>query len=150
MRLSLGAFLIIGLPIGLASAAEFHKVATSNVPPPVGVGTPVKFKRNVVACHSLDVRLQYFFDRGDPRELSGHHGTNIPEGQLTTVRKFSEDHGVYCMSVPGWKDCGWVLEEPQGNEIVVTPPPADIPQAADKGARANSRPQAKNILPARR
>ena len=27
MRLSLGAFLIIGLPIGLASAAEFHKVA---------------------------------------------------------------------------------------------------------------------------
>ena len=75
MRLSLGAFLIIGLPIGIASAAEFHKVATPNLPPPVSVGTPVKFKRNVVACHSLDVRLQYFFDRGDPRELTSHHGT---------------------------------------------------------------------------
>jgi hypothetical protein len=34
---------------------------------------------------------------------------------------------VYCMSVPGWKYCGWVLEEPQADEIVVTPPPADIP-----------------------
>jgi hypothetical protein len=136
MRLSLEAFLIIGLPIGITSAAEFHKVATPSLPPPVSVGTPVKFKRNVVACHSLDVRLQYFFDRGDPRELSSHHCTNIPEGQLTTVRKFSEDHGVYCMSVPGWKDCGWVLEEPQGDEIVVTPPPADIPQAADKAGKS--------------
>ena len=52
MRLSLGAFLIIGLPIGIASAAEFHKVATPNLPPPVSVGTPVKFKRNVVATCS--------------------------------------------------------------------------------------------------
>jgi hypothetical protein len=43
---------------------------------------------------------------------------------------------VYCMSVPGWKDCGWVLEEPQGDEIVVTPPPADIPQAADKAGKS--------------
>ena len=79
MRLSLGAFLIIGLPIGIASAAEFHKVATPNLPPPVSVGTPVKFNRNVVACHSLDVRLQYFFDRGDPRELTSHHCTSTSD-----------------------------------------------------------------------
>jgi hypothetical protein len=125
MRLSLGAFLIVGLPIGIASTA----IAETKLPlpPPVSVGTPVKFKRNVVACHSLDVRLRYFFDRGDPQELSSRHCTNIPEGQLTTVNKFSKAHGVYCMSVPGWKDCGWVLEEPQADEIVVTPPPADIP-----------------------
>jgi hypothetical protein len=125
MRLSLGAFLIVGLPIGIASTA----IAETKLPlpPPVSVGTPVKFKRNVVACHSLDVRLRYFFDRGDPREFTSHHCTNIPEGQLTTVNKFSKAHGVYCMTVPGWKDCGWVLEEPQADEIVVTPPPADIP-----------------------
>jgi hypothetical protein len=125
MRLSLGAFLIVGLPIGIASTAIAETKLP--VPPPVSVGTPVKFKRNVVACHSLDVRLRYFFDRGDPQELSSHHCTNIPEGQLTTVNKFSKAHGVYCMSVPGWKYCGWVLEEPQADEIVVTPPPADIP-----------------------
>jgi hypothetical protein len=125
MRLSFGAFLIVGLPIGIASTAIAE--TKSPLPPPVSVGTPVKFKRNVVASHSIDVRLRYFFDRGDPQELSSHHCTNIPEGQLTTVNKFSKAHGVYCMSVPGWKDCGWVLEEPQADEIVVTPPPADIP-----------------------
>jgi hypothetical protein len=125
MRLSLGAFLIVGLPIGIASTAIAE--TKPPLPPPVSVGTPVKFKRNVVACHSLDVRLRYFFDRGDPQELSGHHCTNIPEGQLTTINKFSKAHGVYFMSIPGWKDFGWVLEEPQVHEIVVTPPPADIP-----------------------
>ena len=126
MRRSLGAFLIIvGLPVGIASAATAE--TKPPLPPPVSVGTPVKFKRNVVACHSLDVRLQYFFDRGDPQELSSHHCTNIPEGELTTVEKFSKQHGTYCMSVPGWKDCGWILEEPQADEIVITPPPADIP-----------------------
>ena len=135
MRLSRVAFLIIvGLPVAIVSPATAE--TKPSLSPPVSVGTPVKFKRNVIACRSLDVRLRYFFDRGDPQELSSHHCTNIPEGQLTTVRKFSEDHGVYCMSVPGWKDCGWVLEEPQGDEIVVTPPPADIPRPADKAGKS--------------
>ena len=58
MRLSLGAFLIIGLPIEIASAATAE--TKPPLPPPVSVGTPVKFKRNVVACHSLDVRLEHF------------------------------------------------------------------------------------------
>jgi hypothetical protein len=61
--------------------------------------------------------------------VSSHHCTNISEGKLTIVEKFSKQHGTYCMSVPDWKDCGWVLEEPQADEIVITPPPADIPKA---------------------
>ena len=127
MRLSLGALLVIGLPVGIASAAIAE--TKPPLPPPVSVGTPVKFKRNVVACHSLNVRLEHFFDRSDPQELSSHHCTSIPEGELTTVQKFSEQHGTYCMSVPGWKDCGWILEEPLADEILITPPPADIPKA---------------------
>ena len=71
MRLTVGALLIIvGLPVGIASAATAE--TKPPLPPRVSVGTPVKFKRNVVACRYLDVRLEHFFDRGDPQGLSSH------------------------------------------------------------------------------
>jgi hypothetical protein len=116
---------------------EVHKVAKPDLPPPVSPGTPVKFKRKVVACPSLEVRLDYF-DNGDPQELSSHHCVNIPEGTLTAVRKYSDDGKAYCVTVPGWKDCGWILEEPQAGEIVhAAPTPAANPKSAKPTTKAH-------------